>query len=49
MMAIISIFSPAGGISVEENWDKVVRFHVDILDGIDGIDVKSKLPAGLRR
>jgi len=40
-------FSPEGGISVEENWDKVVRIHVDILDGIDGMDIKSKLPAGL--
>lgn len=37
-------FSPAGGICVEENWDKVTQIHVDVLEGIDKVDVASKLP-----
>jgi len=40
-------FSPEGGICVEENWEKVVRIHVDVLAGIDDVDVKSKLPSSL--
>ncbi|MDM7912970.1 MAG: hypothetical protein QUS09_07725, partial [Methanotrichaceae archaeon] len=40
-------FSPEGGVSVEENWDKVVSLHVDILKGIDEVDIKSRLPATL--
>jgi len=41
------IFSPEGGISVEENWDKTVQIHVDILKGIEDVDIKSKLPTSL--
>jgi len=40
-------FSPEGGICVEENWDKVVRIHVDVLAGIAAVDIKSKLPRSL--
>jgi len=40
-------FSLQGGISVEENWDKVIRWHVDVLAGIDGLDIKSGLPESL--
>jgi ATP-citrate lyase beta-subunit len=40
-------FSPEGGVSVEENWDKVIRLHMDILEGIGKVDIKSKLPATL--
>jgi ATP-citrate lyase beta-subunit len=40
-------FSSEGGVSVEENWDKVIRLHVDILEGIDKVDIKSRLPAML--
>ncbi|OPY51419.1 MAG: succinyl-CoA synthetase subunit beta [Methanosaeta sp. PtaU1.Bin112] len=40
-------FSMKGGVFVEENWDSVIRFHVDLLDGIEGIDIKSRLPEGL--
>jgi ATP-citrate lyase beta-subunit len=40
-------FSTKGGVRVEENWDRVVPLHVDILAGIDDIDIKSKLPASL--
>jgi len=40
-------FSTKGGVSVEENWDKVVPLHIDILAGIEDIDIKSKLPASL--
>jgi ATP-citrate lyase beta-subunit len=40
-------FSMQGGINVEENWDRVVHFHVNVLDGIEGTDIKSKLPASL--
>jgi ATP-citrate lyase beta-subunit len=40
-------FSPSGGINVEENWDKVVRVHVNILEEIDGMDLKSRLPESL--
>lgn len=40
-------FSPAGGINIEENWDKVVRMHVNVLEEIEGMDIKSRLPASL--
>jgi ATP-citrate lyase beta-subunit len=39
-------FSMQGGVFVEENWDKVVRWHVDVLSGIDGLDIKFGLPDG---
>lgn len=41
-------FSEEGGVFVEENWERVVRVHVDILAGIDGVDIKSKLPKSLQ-
>jgi ATP-citrate lyase beta-subunit len=41
-------FSKDGGVFVEENWEQVVRVHVDILAGIDGVDIKSKLPKSLQ-
>ncbi len=41
-------FSPEGGVSVEENWDKVVQLHINVLDGIDGVDIKSKIPPTLK-
>jgi ATP-citrate lyase beta-subunit len=40
-------FSPEGGVSVEEKWDKVVQLHVNVLEGIDDMDIKSKLPKSL--
>jgi len=40
-------FSSEGGISVEEKWDQVVKIHVPILEGIDKVEIGSKLPAGL--
>lgn len=40
-------FSMAGGVGVEENWDKVASIHVDTLAGIDDLDIGSKLPADL--
>jgi len=40
-------FSQQGGVYVEENWDKVLRWHVDALKGIDGLDIKSDLPESL--
>ena len=40
-------FSSRGGVLVEENWDRVIRLHVGTLDGIEGRDIKSKLPAEL--
>ena len=40
-------FSAEGGISVEEKWDQVVKIHVPILEGIDKVEIGSKLPAGL--
>jgi ATP-citrate lyase beta-subunit len=40
-------FSLEGGVSVEENWDRVVSLHVDVLKGIDEMDIKSRLPATL--
>ena len=40
-------FSQQGGVYVEENWDKVLRWHVDVLQGIDGLDIKSALPESL--
>lgn len=40
-------FSPEGGVSVEEKWDSVVSLHVGVLEGIDEVDIKSRLPATL--
>ncbi|MCJ7443294.1 MAG: ATPase [Methanotrichaceae archaeon] len=40
-------FSMEGGVCVEENWDKVLQVHVDILEGIEKADLKSKMPAAL--
>ena len=40
-------FSMQGGVNVEENWDKVAHLHVDVLAGMDGVDIKSKLPKSL--
>jgi ATP-citrate lyase beta-subunit len=40
-------FSSEGGICVEEKWDKVVQVRVDVLEGIDRIDLHSKLPSSL--
>ena len=40
-------FSLQGGVYVEENWDKVIRWHVDVLKGIDDLDIKSGLPESL--
>jgi ATP-citrate lyase beta-subunit len=40
-------FSAEGGISVEENWDQVIQIRVNILEGIDAVDLRSKLPARL--
>jgi ATP-citrate lyase beta-subunit len=37
------LFSLEGGISVEENWDKVIRLHVDVLGGIDDLDISAQL------
>ncbi len=41
------LFSMAGGISVEENWDRMLSIHVDTLAGIDDLDIGSLLPAEL--
>ena len=40
-------FSMVGGVGVEENWDRVVCIHVDPLEGIDALDVGSRLPDDL--
>ncbi|MDD4653408.1 MAG: ATP citrate lyase citrate-binding domain-containing protein [Methanothrix sp.] len=40
-------FSMKGGVYVEENWNSVIRFHVDLLDGIEGVDIMSGLPESL--
>ena len=40
-------FSQQGGVYVEENWDKVLRWHVDVLAGIQALDIKSALPESL--
>ncbi len=40
-------FSMAGGISVEENWNQVTKIEVNIMDDIDDIDLRSKLPSSL--
>ncbi|MDD1758791.1 MAG: ATPase [Methanotrichaceae archaeon] len=37
-------FSTEGGVNVEEKWDKVLQMHVDILEGIDRVDLESNLP-----
>ncbi|VVB72404.1 ATP citrate lyase citrate-binding protein [uncultured archaeon] len=39
--------SPQGGISVEENWDRVIRVHVDALEGIDNMDLRAQLERSL--
>lgn len=40
-------FSTAGGVCVEENWEKVSRIHVDILEGIEKVDIAKMLPESL--
>ncbi len=40
-------FSAEGGICVEEKWDQVIQVRVNILDGIDKIDLRSRLPSSL--
>ena len=40
-------FSPEGGICVEEKWDEVAQVRVDVLEGIDRVDLHSKLPSSL--
>jgi ATP-citrate lyase beta-subunit len=40
-------FSTQGGVYVEENWDEVIRWHVNVLEGIDNLDMKSSLPESL--
>lgn len=40
-------FSPEGGICVEEKWDEVVQVRVDVLEGIDRIDLHPRLPSTL--
>jgi ATP-citrate lyase beta-subunit len=40
-------FSSEGGVHVEENWDKVVRIHVNILAEIESTEIESKLPKNL--
>ncbi len=36
-------FSAKGGIFVEENWDKVTQIPVPLMDGIEGVDLESKM------
>lgn len=40
-------FSLEGGVGVEENWEKVVSLHADVLEGIDKVDIRSRLPKQL--
>ena len=40
-------FSTAGGVDIEENWDKVIAIDVPIDKEIDDIDIKSKLSGQL--
>jgi len=40
-------FSAEGGVSVEEKWEKVIKIHVPILEGIDKVEIGSQLPAVL--
>jgi ATP-citrate lyase beta-subunit len=42
-------FSPAGGVDIEENWEKVVAIPVPVGTTIDSVDVAGKLPAGLSK
>lgn len=40
-------FSAEGGICVEEKWDQVIQVRVNILEGIDAVDLRSKVPSSL--
>jgi ATP-citrate lyase beta-subunit len=40
-------FSTEGGICVEEKWDQVIQIRINVLEGIDAIDLRSKLPSSL--
>lgn len=42
--ADIIYFSDLGGIEIEENWDKVIKIKVGVLDDINDIDIECKLP-----
>lgn len=38
------LFSNHGGVDIEEVWDTVATIHVGIAEGIDQIDIQSRLP-----
>ncbi len=40
-------FSTAGGVDIEENWDKVIAIDVPVGKGLDDIDVRGKLSSQL--
>jgi ATP-citrate lyase beta-subunit len=40
-------FSPAGGVDIEENWDRVVSIPVPVATSVEDMPVSEKLPAGL--
>jgi len=40
-------FSPAGGVNIEENWEKVVPILVPVATSVNDVDVAAKLPADL--
>lgn len=43
----IIYFSLAGGVDVEENWDKVKELHIPALSEVDSIDFANFIPAEL--
>ncbi len=40
-------FSTKGGVDIESVWDTVVEIHVPILEGIDKVEIKKRLPKDL--
>jgi len=43
----IIYFSTNGGVDIEANWDKVSQIKVDILDGLNDLNITSELPEEL--
>ncbi len=38
-------FSNHGGVDIEEVWDTVAEIHVGVMEDVDAVDVRSRLPA----
>lgn len=40
-------FSEAGGVDIEENWNRVIQIDIPVLEGMSAVDMHSRLPEKL--